>query len=94
MPAVSNANKAADALGTVLRAVQTAIAALLIEPDHERTLAHATAFLQAFGPIVVGWIWLCQAIFVEYSLGTELEETEKAFLIGRRRVARLCRIPG
>jgi len=34
---------------------------LCAEPDRERALAHASVYLEAFGHIVVAWIWLQQA---------------------------------
>jgi hypothetical protein len=48
----------ADELAAALQALQEATAAAWGTPDPELTLANATPYLQAFGHVVVAWLWL------------------------------------
>ena len=74
---------AAAQLRDALAAVERAVAVLLAESDDERALAHGTPFLFGFGHLIVGWLWLDQAIFAA-GLCQELpREFARAFLDGR-----------
>ena len=50
-----------DRLADALLALDRAVQALLGCADAERRTANATIFLDAFGHVVIGWIWLWQA---------------------------------
>ncbi len=52
----------ADALEGTWKHVAGTVERLLTLNDDARALAHATAFLSAFGHAVVGWLWLDQAV--------------------------------
>ena len=106
--------KLSESLGTTaaqldatLCEVETAVATLLDEAEETRALAHGTAFLYAFGHLVVGWLWLDQALAAEGSLAGQDTDLDPAYLQGRiprmpllrgnritqrRRVARPCQI--
>lgn len=59
IPALSShAARLAEAVGWVKEATSAALA----EPDLERSLANATLYLDATGTVVIGWLWLWQAI--------------------------------
>lgn len=52
----------ADALESAWARILAVTAALHALDDEERRLANAAAYLEAFGHVVVGWLWLDQAI--------------------------------
>ncbi len=52
----------ADALQAAWDRIRQVVDGLLALNDDSRALAHATAFLSAFGHAVVGWLWLDQAV--------------------------------
>ncbi len=52
----------ADQLETTWARIGSVVDGLLGLNDDARALAHATAFLSAFGHAVVGWLWLDQAL--------------------------------
>ena len=59
--------------------------------DAERTLANASAFLEAFGHWVMAWIWLEQALRAAAALGAggeALHADERAFYSGKLQAAR------
>jgi len=76
-------SQAAAQLNHALAAVERAIAALLAEPDDERALAQGTPFLFGFGHLVVGWLWLDQALFALRLRDENSHEFPAAFLDGR-----------
>jgi len=76
-------SQAAAQLNDALAAVERAVAVLLAESDDERALAHGTAFLSGFGHLVVGWLWLDQAIFAGQLRDKSSLEFSAAFLDGR-----------
>jgi hypothetical protein len=78
---------AARAVETALGQVEQAVAVLLQEPDDARALAHGTPALFAIGHLVVGWLWLDQAMAAERGLAQE-SSFEPAFLNGRIRACR------
>ncbi|MCW3783656.1 acyl-CoA dehydrogenase C-terminal domain-containing protein [Defluviimonas salinarum] len=52
-------------------------------------MANATVFLDAFGHVVIGWIWLWQATLAEAKLADpHLSATEKRFYLGKRQTCR------
>ena len=54
----------ADALERAVQHLRTATKAILAAPDRERQLANATLYLDAFGHIVVAWLWLEQGVAI------------------------------
>ena len=50
------------ALADALKRVARTTAALYAARDPERILANASAYLEAFGHVVLAWIWLGQAL--------------------------------
>lgn len=65
----SHAARLTDALRWVTEATDAALA----EPDLERGLANATLYLDATGTVVIGWLWLWQAM-----VAIRMEETGAA----------------
>ncbi|SFV13097.1 acyl-CoA dehydrogenase [Pseudoduganella namucuonensis] len=57
-----------DALAAALRRVQHVTQALYGAGDMNKTLANASAYLEAVGHVVVAWIWLEQAIVAARAL--------------------------
>lgn len=81
----------ADMARAVTRAlgdVDRAAAALLAEPDEARALAHGTPFLFVFGHLLVGWLWLEQAVVASALLVDHDQPFERPFLTGRIRAGR------
>jgi butyryl-CoA dehydrogenase len=54
----------ADALERAAARLRSATQAILAAPDRERQLANATLYLDAFGHIVVAWLWLKQGMAI------------------------------
>ncbi len=69
----------ADQLQAAWDKVGTVVDGLLGLNNDARALAHATAFLSAFGHAVVGWLWLDQAV---------LCTSDDAFCAGKRAACR------
>ena len=61
--------------------VEATLAAVASCEDPERALANATRFLDAFGHVVVGWVWLQQGMLAAEKLASG--GTEDAFLSGK-----------
>ena len=76
---------AAAAVSGALGEISSAVAILLGAPE-DRALAHATPMLFALGHLVVGWLWLDQALFAEVSLRDGAPDRD--FLAGRIRACR------
>ncbi len=71
-------------LSGALDALEATTTALLACPDPARRMANATLYLDAFGHVVIGWIWLRQAAVAARALaGGGLAETERAFYQGK-----------
>jgi len=49
----------------------------------EAYLANATLYLDAFGHVVVGWMWLNQAVNAKNKLATESNEVDRSFYEGK-----------
>jgi butyryl-CoA dehydrogenase len=60
----------AAALRTALTALETATRAVIGCHDQNRALANATLYLDAFGDVMVGWMWLWQARVARTGLET------------------------
>ncbi len=59
----------AEALADALKRVARTTAALYAARDPERILANASAYLEAFGHVVLAWIWLAQALAAHGKVG-------------------------
>ncbi len=60
----------AQALGAALRRLVEVTRSLWAAGDPSLTLANASVYLEAFGHVVVAWIWLEQALSASQALGT------------------------
>ena len=58
---------------TRLTEVTQKTSALLGTPEAEQALANAVHYLDAFGHIVVGWLWLRQALVAEAALRNRVQ---------------------
>lgn len=74
---------ALDVLKKVTSDLQDQLAA---DPDHG--LSNATMYLDMFGRVLVGWIWLQQAIAAEKALTAGASGSEEAFYQGKVHAAR------
>jgi butyryl-CoA dehydrogenase len=59
----------AEALADALKRVARTTAALYAARDPERILANASVYLEAFGHVVLAWIWLAQALAAHGKVG-------------------------
>jgi butyryl-CoA dehydrogenase len=74
----------AQMLSQGLEALLRATGALIACPDRARRLANATLYLDAFGHIVIGWIWLRQAIVASEALASNaLSSADRVFYEGK-----------
>jgi Acetyl-CoA dehydrogenase C-terminal like/Acyl-CoA dehydrogenase, C-terminal domain len=69
--AVAGLEEEARALATSLDALLQATQALMQCDNSARQLANATTYLDAFGHVVIGWIWLRQAIVAAVALAAD-----------------------
>lgn len=82
--AVAGLAEDAQVLSTGLDALLEATRALMKCEHPSRRLANATVFLDAFGHVVIGWIWLRQAIVAAAALaGPVASAAERAFYEGK-----------
>jgi len=81
---VSSAHAVKDAL----LAFERTLSVLIAEPDDRKALAHGTPVLFAFGHLVVGWLWLEQALWAEGLLVAADSHFDQPFLNGRIRACR------
>lgn len=70
-------------LRAALAALDDATATVLACQDIELALANATLYLEAFGHVVIGWIWLRQAMAAHRGLAAVNGATERAFYEGK-----------
>jgi Acetyl-CoA dehydrogenase C-terminal like/Acyl-CoA dehydrogenase, C-terminal domain len=73
----------AGKLGALLQRIEPTLKNLYGAPDINVTLANATVFLEAFGHIVVAWIWLEQAICAANQQNTQ----DNDFYLGKLQAA-------
>jgi alkylation response protein AidB-like acyl-CoA dehydrogenase len=73
----------AGKLGALLQRIEPTLKNLYGTPDINVTLANATVFLEAFGHIVVAWIWLEQAICAANQQNTQ----DNDFYLGKLQAA-------
>ena len=67
-----------SALGEALASVARTTGALYATRDPERMLANASVYLEAFGHVVVAWIWLEQALAAHGQAGDFYEGKRQA----------------
>jgi len=72
----------ADSLQISLNQMKETTATVLECKDKELALANATVFLDAFGHVVVAWLWLWQAITAHKGLENSID-ADKAFYSGK-----------
>jgi hypothetical protein len=75
----------AEALGTAWSDVTATVDALrpALASDAERALANASAFLEAFGHVVLAWTWLRQANVAAAALQENQHEDDANFYRGK-----------
>jgi butyryl-CoA dehydrogenase len=71
------------ALRAALAALDNTTATVIACKDIELALANATPYLEAFGHVVIAWIWLRQAMAAHRGLADANAETERAFYEGK-----------
>jgi butyryl-CoA dehydrogenase len=71
------------ALRAALAALDNTTATVIACKDIELALANATPYLEAFGHVVIAWIWLRQAMAAHRGLADADAETERAFYEGK-----------
>lgn len=74
-------------LATSLDRFERTVQALIAEPDERRAAAHGAPVLFALGHLVVGWLWIDQALMAIRALAAG-EASEAGFLRGRIRACR------
>lgn len=82
-PLASQLRSALEILRTATTDLQKQLAN---DPDHG--LSNATMYLDLFGKVLVGWIWLKQTMAAERALATGASGTEEAFYRGKIHAAR------
>jgi len=78
----------ADALGTALEQVRQATVAAWQTTDPEEALANATPYLQAFGHLVIAWLWLDAGIAAHRALARAGSEADEEHLRGKLQCVR------
>ena len=78
----------ANALAAALQSLGSATKSAWATGEPEDALANATPYLQAFGHVVVAWIWLELALAAQAALGASPDAERSAFLHGKRQAAR------
>jgi butyryl-CoA dehydrogenase len=66
-----------------LSALEHATEAVLECPDLDLGLANATLYLDSFGYLVVGWLWLKQALVAQNKLGSSTPSADRSFYEGK-----------
>lgn len=74
-------------LHTAVAHIEAVTAKVVAEADLERSLANATEYLDALGHIVIGWIWLKQAVAASEGLA-DATGTDADFYQGKLNAAR------
>jgi len=68
-----------ESLSDALDLTEETIATTLNTPDVELALANATPFLDAFGHVVIAWMWLEQAVVCQFFFRYELPKIKTAY---------------
>ena len=80
---ISDLKNYAESLQTVMARVFYTGACLQEDSDRERQLANASSFMEAFGHVVVSWIWLQQAMVAERALKGAVDDSGANFYRGK-----------
>ncbi|SFU20753.1 acyl-CoA dehydrogenase [Paraburkholderia aspalathi] len=80
---ISDLKNYAESLQTVMARVFYTGARLQEDSDRERQLANASSFMEAFGHVVVSWIWLQQAMVAERALKGAVDDSGANFYRGK-----------
>ncbi|MNF97120.1 hypothetical protein D3C84_799370 [compost metagenome] len=59
-----------------------------VAADTDLGLSNATTYLDLFGRVVVGWLWLCQAELASRALAAGAQGSEADFYRGKLQAAR------
>lgn len=78
----------AQALARHWKLLENVTNSLLREPDPNVRLANASPYLEAFGHIVVAWLWLDQALTAVQALTHARTEEDTSFYSGKREACR------
>lgn len=70
-------------LKNCVKAILRSTAAATCCEDLDLALANATLYLDAFGHVVVAWLWLEQALVATEALGSLESESSRSFYIGK-----------
>ncbi|MGQ7935407.1 acyl-CoA dehydrogenase [Paraburkholderia sp. D1E] len=73
----------ANALGTAMAGLKLVTRRLWAAGDSSLTLANASVYLEAFGHIVVAWIWLEQSIVAHSALSMDGNKEDDSFYRGK-----------
>ncbi|MNY46546.1 hypothetical protein D3C86_1817350 [compost metagenome] len=73
----------AGALGTATKRLAEVTQALWSAGDPNVTLANASVYLEAFGHVVVAWIWLEQALLAQAALPRANGKEDEDFYRGK-----------
>ncbi|MDB6105813.1 MAG: acyl-CoA dehydrogenase [Gammaproteobacteria bacterium] len=68
--------------------IESVTLSLATVSDMNRRLANASAYLEAFGHAVVGWIWLWQAVIAQRATSAAPTERDRAFYAGKLQACR------
>jgi alkylation response protein AidB-like acyl-CoA dehydrogenase len=90
--ALARPNPELAAYGRLLDEAWTRVHAVTVAlyqvADPRVRLANASAYLEAFGHVVVAWIWLSQAVVAQRALSSVNDEAERAFYRGKLQACR------
>jgi alkylation response protein AidB-like acyl-CoA dehydrogenase len=75
----------AHAVAEAFEQLNTSVNLLSAEPEERRTWANATAFLNALGHSVVGWLWLDQAVTCDQRIAGGATGDDLSFYSGKIR---------
>lgn len=86
----ANGNELCQPLGDALATLKQVTASLQCQVEHnpDHGLSNATAYLDLFGRVVVGWIWLRQALVASQALNAGASGDEADFYHGKVHTAR------
>lgn len=78
-----------EELARALADIQAATCAIdaIRRSDIDRALANATVYLEAFGNVVVGWLWLRQATIADTMIRRGVNDADMAFCRGKTHAA-------
>ncbi|KAF3997083.1 acyl-CoA dehydrogenase C-terminal domain-containing protein [Glaciimonas immobilis] len=66
----------ASVLAVALKEIETATRAALVEDGSNNGLLNATPYLQAFGHVVIAWLWLDISLTAEFGLANDVQRRD------------------